>query len=309
MMENNKPTRLDLRAAFDLATPLPDLDFVLPGLLAGTVGMIAAPGGTGKTFWMLQTAISIASYTQRIPFFGGVWEPSEYSGRVVLLLAEDPLEILTHRVRAISKWLSSGYDIPQLIEDLEGSLEVHSLIGYQPCLIDYDGKANEAWIQMVKKTADGTRLLCIDPLRRWHRGNEIDNGVMTYLIQILEEIARGTGCTILFSHHVNKLSMLMGTGGDQTAARGASALSDGVRWQLNMRKMSKEEAMQVGVNEHMRGQFVQMEISKSNYGITNEPVWLRREEGGVLVKAVFPMIIRKDKKEMKYEKEIGERPA
>jgi hypothetical protein len=79
----------------------------------------------------------------------------------------------------------------------------------------------------------------------------------------------------------------MGTGGDQTAARGASALSDGVRWQLNMRKMSKDEASKFGVEENLRGSFIQMEVSKSNYGTTNEPVLLRREEGGVLVKAVF----------------------
>jgi hypothetical protein len=46
---------------------LRQLDFVLPGLLVGTVGMIAVPGGTGKTFWMLQIAIRIASYNQRIP--------------------------------------------------------------------------------------------------------------------------------------------------------------------------------------------------------------------------------------------------
>jgi hypothetical protein len=189
-MENKTQTRLDLRTAFDLVVSLPELDFILPGLLAGTVGMITAPGGTGKTFWMIQAAISIASQEQRIPFFGGVWEPPKYSGRVVLLLAEDPLNILVHRVRAISKWLSTSYNIPKLTNDLEDRLAIHSLIGYQPCLMNVDGKPDLRWLDMVKRVAESTRLLGIDPLRRWHRADESDNGLMMYLIQLMEEIAK-----------------------------------------------------------------------------------------------------------------------
>jgi hypothetical protein len=297
-------TRLDLKTAFDLATPLPNLDFVLPGLLAGTVGMIAAPGGTGKTFWLLQAAISIASYEQRIPFFGSVWEPPSCNRRVVLLLAEDPLDILAHRVRAISKWLSSSYNIPQLTKALENNLEIHSLIGYQPCLIDSNGEPNQQWLDFVKEAAEGTRLLGLDPLRRWHRGDEIDNGVMMYLIQLLEGISRESGCTILLSHHVNKASILSGTGGEQSAARGASAITDGVRWQLNLTKMSKEDANKFQVQENMRSHFVRMEITKSNYGAPLEPVWLRRLEDGILVKAHLPTPNRKEKP--RYEKEMEE---
>ena len=308
-MEGKKQTRLDLRTAFDLTAPLPELDFVLPGLLAGTVGMIIGPGGTGKTFWMIQAAISIASQEQRIPFFGGVWEAPKYSGRVVLLLAEDPLDILLHRVRAIGKWLSADYNIPELVAELENKLEVHSLIGYQPCLIGSDGKANRLWLDTVRRAAEGTRLLGIDPLRRWHQGDEIDNGLMMYLIQLLEEIAKDSGCTILFSHHVNKLSMINGNGGEQGAARGASALTDGVRWQANLIKMNKEEAGKLGVEENMRGHFVRMEVSKSNYGSPIEPVWLEREDGGVLTRASFDHATAKIRKVRRYETETEECPA
>jgi RecA-family ATPase len=310
MMDGKKQTRLDLRTALDLTAPLPELDFVLPGLLAGTVGMIIGPGGTGKTFWMIQAAISIASQEQMIPFFGGVWEAQKYTGRVVLLLAEDPLDILFHRVRAIGKWLSVDYNIPKLTAELEDKLEIHSLIGYQPCLMDSDGKANRLWLDTVRRAAEGARLLGIDPLRRWHRGDEIDNGLMMYLIQLLEEIAKDSGCTILFSHHVDKLSMINGSGGEQGAARGASALTDGVRWQLNLVKMNKEEAGKLGVEENMKGHFVRMEVSKSNYGISIEPVWLRREDGGVLSKAVFTKKpSRKENKDKPYEKALEGCPA
>ena len=309
MNEKNKKTCLDLRIAFDLTTPLPELDFILPGLLAGTVGMITAPGGTGKTFWMIQAAISIASYQQKIPFFGGVWDTPKNGGRVVLLLAEDPLNILAHRVRSIGKWLSTSYDIPKLTENLQENLEIHSLIGYQPCLMGSDGKPDERWLDMLKRTAEGTRLLGIDPLRRWHRGNEVDNGMMMYLIQLMEGIAKDSGCTILFSHHVNKLSMISGTGGEQGAARGASALTDGVRWQLNLTKMNKEEASKLSIAEDQRGHYVRMDISKSNYGNPLEPVWLRKEAGGVLTKAIFANTNRNENKEKHYEKELKKCPT
>lgn len=49
---------IDLLSAFRL--PPPELDFVWPGFLAGTVGALVAPGATGKSFWALEAAMSIA---------------------------------------------------------------------------------------------------------------------------------------------------------------------------------------------------------------------------------------------------------
>jgi RecA-family ATPase len=131
---------------------------------------------------------------------------------------------------------------------------------------------------------------------------------MMYLIQLMEEISKNSGCTILFSHHVNKLSMVSGTGGEQGAARGASALSDGVRWQLNLTKMNKEEAGKLSIDDNMRGQFVRMEISKSNYGTPLEPVWLMRQDGGVLTKAVLGETYMKTKGAKQYEGKIEKCP-
>ena len=48
---------LDIRQA--LTTPPPPPDHVLPGLLAGTVGMLAGPGGIGKTMLELQLASAL----------------------------------------------------------------------------------------------------------------------------------------------------------------------------------------------------------------------------------------------------------
>ncbi|MCF5935882.1 helicase RepA family protein, partial [Xanthomonas perforans] len=50
---------IDVLAAFECEPPV--LDFIWPGFLAGTVGALVAPGATGKSFWALEAAMSIAS--------------------------------------------------------------------------------------------------------------------------------------------------------------------------------------------------------------------------------------------------------
>lgn len=43
---------LDIMAAF--TNEPPELDFIWPGFLAGTVGALVAPGATGKSFLLLK---------------------------------------------------------------------------------------------------------------------------------------------------------------------------------------------------------------------------------------------------------------
>jgi len=49
---------IDLRAAFKNEPP--ELDFIWPSFLAGTVGALVAPGATGKSFLALEAAMSVA---------------------------------------------------------------------------------------------------------------------------------------------------------------------------------------------------------------------------------------------------------
>ncbi|QDJ39774.1 AAA family ATPase [Bordetella hinzii] len=92
---------IDLRAAFDNEPPL--LDFVWPGFLAGTVGALVAPGATGKSFWALEAAMSIACAVA-----GGdlVGIAPERAGRVVYFAGEDPEVALVRRIHAIGLHLN-----------------------------------------------------------------------------------------------------------------------------------------------------------------------------------------------------------
>jgi len=92
---------IDLLAAFENEPPV--LDFIWPGFLAGTVGALVAPGATGKSFWALEAAMSIACSVAGGDLIG--LAPA-HTGRVVYLAGEDPPPALVCRVHAIGKHLS-----------------------------------------------------------------------------------------------------------------------------------------------------------------------------------------------------------
>jgi RecA-family ATPase len=72
----------------------PQPDFCLPNLVAGTVGVVAAPAGIGKTSLLMQIAASVAA---GVPVAGGLLPAPAKTGRVVFLATEDPLAVLQRR--------------------------------------------------------------------------------------------------------------------------------------------------------------------------------------------------------------------
>ncbi len=252
------------------------LDFVFGGLLAGTVGGIIAPGGAGKSF--LGLGICTCLTTKDILGLG--IEPQDH--QVCYVTAEDPKQILEHRALALAAHLS-----PPERGRIQRFVTLQSIHGTTPCLINSKGERDERWINGLKRAATGKRLLIIDTLRKFHQGEENDSGHMTLLTQVLDEIASQTGCAILFLHHANKLTTLSGQGGNQAASRGSSALVDNIRYQINLMGMTEQEAEALGVDKDCRSGFVKLISSKANYAENVDDHWLRRAEGGVLIKAVL----------------------
>lgn len=273
------------------AAELPPLDFVLPGLLAGSVGMIAAPGATGKGYVMLQAAFTVAAETD-IPLFDGAWPAPARRGEVCILMAEDPAQILEQRSRAVTRHLVSS--VPGVTDDVIGDIakriEIRSLVGVVPHILGPRGECSDEhkrWRDYLLQCATGRRLLILDTAARFHSADENSNGEMTLLVQTIEAIAKKTGCTVLISHHASKAAALGGQGMTQQAARGASALVDSCRWVMTMARMTEREAIEHGVDDAMRGYYLRASVSKNNYGSPIDDLWLRRGDGGVLSRALL----------------------
>lgn len=259
---------LDLMAAFTDSPP--PIDYVLPNMVAGTVGALVSPGGAGKSMLILQLAAQVAGGPDLL-------EVGELpTGRVIYLPAEDPLVAIHHRLHALGRYLTAGER--QAVAD---GLLIEPLIGKCPNIMARD------WFDGLKRAAEGHRLMVLDTLRRFHAEEENASGPMAQVVGRMEAIAAETGCSIVFLHHANKGAAIAGAGDQQQASRGSSVLVDNIRWQSYLSGMTQAEAEEWGVEEGQRGFFVRYGVSKANYGAPFQECWFRRHEGGVLKPAVL----------------------
>lgn len=266
---------IDVRAAFENEPPV--LDFIWPGFLAGTVGALVAPGATGKSFWALEAAMSIACSVA-----GGdlVGLAPAHSGRVIYLAGEDPPPALGCRIHAIGKHLSQAAR-----EAIAENLILEPIMGKRPNVMD------DRHLTRIVEFCAGARLIVLDTLSRIHNLDENSNGDMARLVATLEHVAASTGASVLYLHHVSKGSARECQTDQQQAARGASALIDNARWCGFVAKMTEDEAQRFSdrsydrepIGNDRRGYFVRFGVSKQNYDSTPLDRWYSRHAGGVLL--------------------------
>lgn len=262
---------IDVLKAFE--NPPKPLDYVLPGMIAGSVGAIVAPGGAGKSMLILQIAAQIAGGPDTINL--GDYPP----GSVVYLPAEDPESTIITRLFSLGRVISPEQRI--VVAD---QLLIESLVGKEVNILD------PRWTEALVRIAEGRRLMILDTLRRFHAADENDSGAMSMVIGRMEAIAKKTGCSIVFLHHASKSSAMGGTGDQQQASRGSSVLVDNIRWQGYLAGMTKDEAPKWTTRQFDRAPltaddarfYVRFGVSKQNYGPPVAEQWLRRGEGGIL---------------------------
>ena len=271
---------INIAEAFSTAPPA--LDFVLPGFLAGTVGLLASPGAIGKTWVALELGCAVASRLANAQLLN---LPIPKSGKVVFLSAEDPAVALQQRLHAIGKFLTI-----EAREEVAASLQVISLVGQHtdlsPEVNDKGVPCGEDWSDTIAEQCKGVRLIVLDTLSRWHSKEENSNRDMALLLKVAEWLAAVTGAAVLFLNHSSKSMIIQGRGDEQQSVRGASALVDNARWQAAVCGMSEAEAKGAipALKPADRIHFRRLVVTKQNHGMPLPDVWLMRKEGGVLVR-------------------------
>jgi hypothetical protein len=234
------------------------LNFVLPGLVAGTVGALVSPGGSGKS----AAALQIGAQVSGGPNLMGI---ESSLGKAAYFPGEDPEIAVRHRLFALGEHCSESQRM-----EMQANYHIEPLDAYTVNILTDD------WANYFLKAAKGRKLLMIDTLRVSHQLDENDSGAMSQVVGAMKKIASVTGCSIIFLHHTSKSSALNDQGAEQQASRGSSVLVDNIRWQGYMKNMSEADAKQLGVEDSQRRYFVQFGVSKQNYGSPFEPVWLRK---------------------------------
>lgn len=266
-----------IRSAFTDQPPA--LDFVLPGFLLGSVGALISPGGTGKSWLALEIAVALASGID----IAGLWTQAPASlslGSTVYLAAEDPPEIIAHRLHALGAHLSG----PER-DAVSERVRIVTLVGAASHvqLINDNGIPNGTAIHQLERWATGRRLVILDTIRRFHGANESSSQSMSALLDCLERCATTTKAAILYLHHANKFAIWNNRTDEATASRGSSVLTEHVRWQAALTE-DKAHTQRTGQPRGTRRtSSLIYSITKTNYGSPPQPCMLRRTSHGVLV--------------------------
>lgn len=204
-------------------------DFVLPGLPVGKVAVLSAPGGTGKSFLLLELGMSVAAGE---PLIYGL--APEKAGPVRYVSFEEDEIDLHNRLAALFQ--TFGTLKPPTDNFFPSALEGESL----PLLVGRDvgrGVAVDrdavAWLE---RQCEGMRLVILDPLSRLHEADENNNGEMKALIKVLIAVAKKTQCAIVVAHHTSKAAILNGSADVQGSHRGASCIVDDPRLAMTLSK-------------------------------------------------------------------------
>lgn len=277
--------RIGIRKAF--TTPV-TLDYAIPGLLMKSIGVIVAPGGTGKSMLTFGIASAVALGYDKFSIFGngddGLPLPVTKGG-VVIVNVEDTEELMEYRLHELGR----SFHQESEIDTMEENLDVISAVGmgFTLAVKGEHGRVEpsprlETTIKNMRKR--GPRLVIWDTLNRLSAGlDENSNGDMGSLMSIVEMFNRAVGCASLIIHHTSKAATWNEATDLQQAGRGASAVTDNARWQANLSPLGPKEAVARGINDDLvRREWVKMEVSKINAGRPVPMRWLKREEGGVL---------------------------
>lgn len=215
-----------------------DVEFICKSWLpipVRTVSLVTAPGGTGKSWFVLQLAIRAIQEGKITKAF--------------LWLSEDPKEISKNRFNKIydkvlkleDNSIKSKIDISdsptiQFLYDDQRRVEVSPLFShFKTKLQDYD-------------------LIILDPLIAFYGTDENNNSSARRFMQLFTDWANKENKTIIFIHHSTK---------NTTQSRGASAFVDAVRTVYELDKIKDNDGNVKESNKRV------IKLTKDNYGIGN----------------------------------------
>lgn len=283
-----------------LATAPKAREYIITPLLPrGVTGALVAPGGTGKSFMLMQLAAAVASGS---PLLG--YEVPEPAG-VLMLAAEDDREEIHRRMAAIVGSFHDREPEPhemEMLKELAANLYIQPRVGEENRLTMRGPDGNVILSPLVDRiiaTArqiENLKLIILDPVSRFRSGDENSSEDATRLVEACERIRKATNATVLLAHHTRK-----GASGLQDDIRGASAFVDGLRWAATLHRLNADDAKEYGMDREEAAKYLRFQLVKANYVAPQDPVFLERGEGGKLIKTEAPTPARENKQQERAE--------
>ena len=199
-----------------------------------TVSLVSAPGGTGKSWFIMQLALR-AIKEKKID-------------KVFLWLSEDPKQISKHRYNIIKK------DILKYDDSVDKKIDISDSSTIQFLYDDNRKVEVSPLFSYFKAKLQEYDLIILDPLIAFYGTDENSNSNARRFMQLFTSWANKENKTIIFVHHSTK---------NKTQSRGASAFVDAVRTVYELDYVETK-------NEILKDSAYRLiKLTKDNYGIHN----------------------------------------
>lgn len=262
---------LSIVDAFDFdEAQIPPRPWLIPGvMLSGYTHMLAAPGGSGKSLFTLQLAITLAK--------GEAWggfHPRR-KARSLIINVEDDIHEQRRRLAAARRVMGDCSDIKGMILLAEDASDiVVAKAGANERAIIATPIVDELRRYIINNQVD---TIIVDPFAETFEGDENDNSQVKWAMRIWrDEIARATGCAVYLVHHTTKHAQ--NGAGDANVVRGAGAIVNSTRITATLMPMSEQDAAAIGIEPDERHLYVRYDDAKANQSLkTGQARWFRKE--------------------------------
>lgn len=255
---------------------LPSHDFVLPALAKGSLGLLVAAGGKGKSMLAMQWSVAIASGKD---LFNHFMDFDIKQGSVVYLTLEDDFLTASQRMQTIARDTMTADEWEALGHNL---FIIKPTYSFRALDSDDKGASDE-----MKDISDfikskKPRLVVIDTLSMMlaDRDENLTNSVF-HLVSLVKGIAADNDCAVIMCHHISKGS----DASTAEAARGSSAITNSARWVCSLAGTNDKEKGNKNFPDSVdTDSLIKMSLSKANYAAGIGTIWMKRGENGLLYK-------------------------
>jgi len=230
------------------------------------ISVTASAGGIGKTSAIIVEAIAIATGKDLL----GVAVKEQANVWVINL--EDPISEMQMRTIAAMQHYSITPDEVRgkLFMDGEDTMQVTLAAESRDGLITNDDML-AAMTRVIKENNIG--VVIIDPFVSAHLVNENNNGSIQAVVAMLRKLARDTNSSIQLVHHIRKTN-----GDDATidSVRGAGSLIGAARAARVINRITPDDAIALGVDEHESLGIFRVDDGKANLAPPSDKAIYRR---------------------------------
>lgn len=205
-----------------------ELEESIKGLPNNEVGLLVAPGATGKSYFVLNILLASCGLTKN--------HLIEKEMDVLYVSLEDRLDDIHRRMSAYKTELGLTKD--KLANSFYGFNIIENKTADRLIEKGLPQDKNILWNQLTQKIKAGVyKLVIIDTLIKTYLNfDENNNADMSVILSHFNTLASECNCSILLLHHTNKSAINPNADINQSISRGASSLVDNSRFVLSLQK-------------------------------------------------------------------------